>query len=269
MSHPLLNELEAIERDAWEDLARAAPPSFAQGIGLRAESVGHALLFMADRVPQFQFNFLAGTGLNGDDGSSIDEAVKRFSAAGQKKFIIQIPPGSCAGDMEARARDHGLMSNPLAWAKFARHAENAPAVATPLTIREVGKDEANVFAEAAIAGFGMPGPMAVWLAQIVGRPGWHAYVSFDGDKPAGAGALFVKGAFAWCGIGATRPEMRKKGGQSALLARRIADAAKYGALHVATETGVPQDGQPAPSYKNILAAGFDVAYVRPNWTLPG
>ena len=24
----------------------------------------------------------------------------------------------------------------------------------------------------------------------------------------------------------------------------------------------------APSYKNIVGAGFSVAYVRPNWTLP-
>jgi hypothetical protein len=50
-----------------------------------------------------------------------------------------------------------------------------------------------------------------------------------------------------------------------LMASRIADAAKYGAKHAATETGVPQPGQPAPSYANILKAGFEVAYVRPNW----
>jgi hypothetical protein len=62
--------------------------------------------------------------------------------------------------------------------------------------------------------------------------------------------------------------MRRKGGQSALLARRIADAAKYGARHVVTETGVPQEGQPAPSYRNILGCDFAVAYVRPNWALP-
>ncbi len=63
--------------------------------------------------------------------------------------------------------------------------------------------------------------------------------------------------------------MRRKGGQSALLARRIADAAKYGARQAVTETGVPQEGQPAPSYRNILGSGFTVAYGRPNWTLAG
>jgi len=48
-----------------------------------------------------------------------------------------------------------------------------------------------------------------------------------------------------------------------------------GAAHAAqmkiavTETGAPQPGEPAPSHRNILAAGFRAAYVRPNWALPG
>jgi hypothetical protein len=263
----LILELERIERDAWEDVARAAPPPFAQGIGLEARPLGAAFLFLAARIPQYQFNWLGGTGLNGDDGSSIAAAVKRFREAGQEKFIVQIPPAPNAAHMEALARAEGLSSHPLAWAKFHRETSTAPRIETAFSIREVGPEAKDDFAQTAIAGFGMPATMAMWLSQIVGRPGWHAYVSYDGDAPAGTGALYVKGDFAWCGIGATRPEMRKRGGQSALLARRVADAAKYGAKHVATETGVPQEGQPAPSYKNILASGFDVAYVRPNWTL--
>jgi hypothetical protein len=53
-----------------------------------------------------------------------------------------------------------------------------------------------------------------------------------------------------------------------LLARRIAEANRLGARVAVTETGVPQPGEPAPSYANILAAGFSIAYVRPNWTEP-
>lgn len=269
MSHPYLAELERIERNAWEDMARAAPPQFAAAIGLETRRMGSALFLAAAKIPQFQFNWLAGAGLGGDDGSCVGEAVARFRDVGQTKFIVQIAPGPNAATMENLARDAGLQASPLSWAKLCRETRNAPDVATSLGIREVGAEERNVFAESAIAGFGMPAPMAVWLSQIVGRPHWHAYVSFDGEEPAGAAALYIDGDFAWLGIGATRPEMRRRGGQSALLARRIADAAKYGARHAVTETGVPQEGQPAPSYKNILGCGFDVAYVRPNWTLPG
>jgi len=262
---PLLLDIERIERRAWDDLLRVFPAPLAQAIGLETAQINHTLFLMASRVPQFQFNWLHGAGLNGDDGRSITAAVQRFRAAGQHKFIIQIPPGPNADACAARAREAGLAEHALAWAKFHRLTQDAPVVDSPLVIREVGTDERDLFAATAVAGFGMPPPLASWLAQIVGRPHWHAYVSFEGSEAAGAAALYVDGEFAWLGIGATKPEMRKRGGQSALLARRIADAAKLGVKHATTETGVPQPGQPSPSYTNILRAGFEIAYVRPNW----
>jgi hypothetical protein len=266
--HPLLLDLERIERHSWDDLLRVFPPPLAQALGLETAEINHALLLLASKVPQFQFNWLAGTGLNGDDGRSIPEAVKRFRQAGQRKFIVQIPPGPNSEACVARAREAGLVEQSLAWAKFCRPTSGAPVVSTALAIREVGADDRALFAETAVAGFGMPPPLASWLSQIVGRPHWHAYVSFAGSEPAGAAALYVEGDFAWLGIGATKPDMRKRGGQSALLARRIADAGKFGAKYAVTETGVPQAGQPAPSYANILKAGFEVAYMRPNWGEP-
>lgn len=264
-SHPLMLDLERIEREAWEDLARVMPVALANEIGLRAGAVNEAYLFMASRVPQYQFNWLSGAGLNGDDGRAIDEAVQRFREAGQHKFFIQIPPGPLFKECEARATAAGLRSHPLAWAKFIRLTERPPMATTSLTVLEVDDAQAEVFASTACAGFGMPAPMTAWLRGIVGLPRWHAYVSFDGNEPAGAAAMYVHDEFAWLGIGATKPAMRNRGGQSALLARRIADAQKFGAHYATTETGVPQAGQPAPSHANILKAGFDVAYVRPNW----
>jgi hypothetical protein len=223
---------------------------------------------MASKVPQFQFNWLSGAGLDGDDGTSIAEAVRIFRAAGQRKFIIQIPPGPLAAECCSQARTAGLKEHPLAWAKFHRPTNVPPVVSTKLRVSEVGADQAEIFAATAVAGFGMPAPMTAWLQPLAGRPGWHTYVSFADGEPVGAAAMYVQGELAWLGIGATKPTARKQGSQSALLARRIADAATFGARHAITETGVPQPGAPAPSYSNILKAGFNVAYVRPNWAEP-
>lgn len=261
-----LLDIERVERRAWEGLLQMFPPPLAQAIGLETAEVHHALFLMASRIPQFQFNWLHGAGLNGDDGQSIPTAVNRFRAAGQRKYIVQIPPGPNAVVCADRCRDAGLVEHPLAWAKFFRLTAKPPSGDTPLTIREVGDEERNVFASTALAGFGMPALMASWLSQIVERPQWHAYVSFSEGVPAGAAALYVDGDYAWAGIGSTIPAMRKRGGQSAMLATRIADAARFGAKYIVTETGVPQPGQPAPSYTNIRKAGFEVAYERPNWT---
>lgn len=268
MVHPHLEGLERVEQQAWADLVRLAPKAFASAIDLESARIGGALFVMAAKLPQFQFNFLHGAGLGDDDGRCIAEAVRRFKAAGQTRFIVQVPQGPKAGLIESFARDAGLQPTPLAWAKFARSTAEPPIVDTSVVIREAGHSEREMFGQTAVAGFGMPAAMSGWLAQIVGEPGWHAYLSFDGETPIGAGALYVNGDYAWCGIGSTVPNARKRGGQSAMLARRISDAGSLRARMVATETGVPQTDQPAPSYKNILSSGFDVAYVRPNWTLP-
>jgi hypothetical protein len=89
-------------------------------------------------------------------------------------------------------------------------------------------------------------------------------MGFDGGTPAAAGALFIDGGCAWLGIGATVGSHRKRGAQSALLAARIDAAIASGCALLTTETGIPQPGEPAPSYANIQRAGFAVAYPRPN-----
>jgi len=258
--------LESIEQDAWRRLAEIMPPELARGIGFECEPMGEALFMMAARIPAFQFNWLAGAGLKSDDSDEVGRAVARFRAAGQMKFIIQVPPGPYAAHVVQRAKSEGLAEHPLAWAKFVRDADEPPQGGFAAHVREVGVDEADLFAATVVAGFGMPPPIARWVREIVGLPGWRCFLSELDGSPVGGGALFVRGDFAWLGIGATKPEARKRGSQSALIARRISAARRDGARWIVTETGVPQPGQPAQSYKNILAAGFKVAYVRPNWS---
>ena len=262
--------LERIEREAWRQLAEAAPPAFAQGIGLECRPIGSAMFLMASRVQAFQFNFLAGAGLESAElgarragGRAI--SPKRGSRSSSSRFrpARMLPqwrrePGA---RVSRSIRSPGRNS-------YVRRMSRPPADASG-RIREVGPDEADLFAATAVAGFGMPPPMSAWLREIVGKTGWRCFAGFLDGAPVGAGALFVQGDYAWLGVGATRPEARKRGLHSALLARRIEAAHRAGARYVVTETGVPQAGQPAPSYNNILAAGFKVAYVRPNWAPSG
>ena len=96
-------------------------------------------------------------------------------------------------------------------------------------------------------------------------PGGRAY---DGGQPAGAGALYVDGGVGWLGLGATLPEYRGRGAQSAILAARIEDARRQGCATVVTETGELADDRPSSSYRNILRFGFEEAYLRPNYLSP-
>ena len=268
MSDSDVEALERIEREAWRDLAAAAPPDFATQVGLETHEFGDALMLTTSRMPIFQFNWLSGSGLDGADADAIPTAVARFRDAGQRKFFVQVPPSPNAGRLETQARAAGLARHPLAWVKFERETRNPPRVEATLTIHEVGAAQCDLFAATVVAGYGLPAAIAAWLREIVGRPGWSCYVCFADGEPAGAGALFVDEDAAWLGVGATKPAFRRRGGQSALIARRLSDAARRGARFAVTEAGVPQPGEPAPSHRNILAAGFRAAYVRPNWALP-
>jgi hypothetical protein len=265
---PSTEDLERIEIDAWRDYCAAALPPFAEAVGLETVELAGPLLAMCKRIDHYQFNRLMGAGLAGDaGGQSLEIAAGRFRGAGLKNGYLQIAPGERAKALEARARVLGLKPLERVWVKFSRGDAPASMPPTDLEIAEARSGDAMDFAQAVVAGFGMPPTLAPWLAAIVGRQGWHAYVARDNGKAIGGAAMFLADGRAWLGIGAVQGEARRRGGQGALLARRIADGLARGARWFATETGRPLPGEPHPSFSNIQRAGFGIAYERANWTL--
>lgn len=259
--------LERIEIDAWRDYCAAAPAGFAQAVGLETADLGGPLLAMCRRIDHYQFNRLIGGGLGTDEGGAFDTAAGRFRAAGLANGYLQIAPGPRAAALEQRAHRLGLKRVERVWVKFARGPEPAPTPDSDLVVAPAAPAEAMDFAGAVVAGFGMPQSLAPWLAAIVGRAGWHAYVARDGDKVVGGAAMYVAGERAWLGIGAVQADARHRGGQGALLARRLADGLDRGVRLFVTETGKPLSGEPHPSFSNIQRAGFAIAYERANWTV--
>ena len=77
--------------------------------------------------------------------------------------------------------------------------------------------------------------------------------------------MLIEGGIAELGIGATLESARLRGCQLALLHRRIVDAAEGGCETLFVETGERVEDRPAGSYRNILRAGFEEAYLCPNW----
>jgi hypothetical protein len=265
---PSTDDLEKIEIDAWRDYCAAAPAVFAENTGLETVELDGPMLALCRRVDHYQFNRLLGGGLGTDiEGASLATAAGRFREAGLKNGYLQIAPGPRAAALALKAAALGLKPLERTWVKFSRGAASAPRPSTSLDIAEVRPEEAMVFARAVVAGFGMPEQLAPWLAGIVGRRGWHAYVARDAGAAVGGAAMFVDGGRAWFGIGAVQAAARRKGGQGALLARRIADGLERGVRWFATETGKPLPGELHPSFSNIQRAGFSIAYERANWTL--
>ena len=253
-----MHPAELAELEAFRDLYAIAPAS----LGARAAELGGALCIRLEADPRSaMFNRALGLGLAQPATEKAIDRITSFFGDGIGWAIALAPqaePAELPVWLEGRGFTRGY-----GWTKFTRAAGIAAEAATALRVERVEDGEA--FAEAFVRGYGTPEFFREWLARVPGRPGWHCFVAFEGTTPAGVGALYVTGTVGWVGIGATVPEHRRKGAQSAILAARIDAAAGVGCEVVATETGEPRGGEPGGSWRNIERAGFEPRYVRANY----
>ncbi|WP_158275492.1 GNAT family N-acetyltransferase [Maritimibacter sp. 55A14] len=91
-----------------------------------------------------------------------------------------------------------------------------------------------MFARIVCAGFDLCEAAEPWLARLPEAKGWHAYIAWDGNEPAGCAALFLSGEAAFTDFAATDPVFRKRGVQSANLAYRLHAAREMGVTRVHT-----------------------------------
>ena len=242
-----LNELERVEAQAIREAVVLG--------GGRGELVGGASC-VAHPIPIPELNRAQPVGAHVDVG-----AVSAWF--GTHPHIVNVAPEHAHLEDELSRRGY---TRGYAWMKFERDATPPAPAETDLRVEETLA--ADAFGLVTAEGFGIPPEVNSAMTAIVGAPGWSVFVAYEGDEPAGCGALYCDGAVGWLGIGATRPQFRRRGAQNAILAARIVRAGELGASRVTTETGVLDESRPNGSYRNILRAGFREAYVRDNWLSP-
>ena len=138
-------------------------------------------------------------------------------------------------------------------------------------IVELEPGEGEDFGAIVAAGFELPAWAGPLYADLPGRAGWRCYAALLDGRPAACAAMLADevDGVAEFGLAATLEQARGRGCQLALLRRRIVDAAAAGCQTLFVETGERIPDRPAGSYRNILRAGFEEAYLRPNWRRAG
>jgi hypothetical protein len=234
--------------------------------GMDVHEVGESISIVIAQVrDEPMINHTVGLGEDEPVTEAALDAIENFYASCNARYNIAVTPSAAATGLgeflEARGYNCGY-----AWMKFTRPTADVPRVRTALDVRlvESGED----FASVVVAGFGLPAGLGPTLVAVPAVDGCFAYVAYDDGEPASAGAVFVSGDVGWLGYAATRPEHRRKGGQNAILAARIAKARELGVQTLVTETGVTLEDGPNGSYRNILSNGFEEAYVRENYVSP-
>ncbi|HKG10264.1 MAG TPA: GNAT family N-acetyltransferase, partial [Gaiellaceae bacterium] len=257
---------ERVELAGWAEVWAAAPPDLASRHGIEAATIGGALCTAISEQPSTMLNRVVGLGLDEPATDDDLDAIEAFFARHRQQFYVSLHRRARPRDLPDRLAQRGF-TTAYAWMKFTRDAEPPPAVDSPLRVEIAEPEHGLDFGDVVIAGYGLEPFAATWLAELP-KSNWRCYLAYDGDEPAGAAALYVHDGTGYLAFAATRPEHRRKGAQSALLARRIQDALEAGCTKLVTETGERIPMKPSDSYRNILRFGFEEAYVRPNYLSP-
>jgi len=259
----LAQMLELTESNAMRELLGALA-ELAVG-GIEALEIDGAVCAVIAPIPTEAYNRAIGIGMR---QPATEETVNRITRLYEERVLpscIQVSPQA-----QPRELIHWLKSRGYEvanhWAKFYRPTAESPALTTNLQIEEIGPSRAHDYGSVMARGFGMPDEAGTALSLLAGRPEWRLYVAYDGETPVGAASLFLGGPAADLFGSATLPTHRGQGIQSALMARQIRDAAAHGLEWVITETEPATDSN--PSYRNMVRAGFELAYRRPSYLRP-
>ncbi|HEX5591824.1 MAG TPA: GNAT family N-acetyltransferase [Solirubrobacterales bacterium] len=256
--------LDRVERRFWREVWESVPHEPASEHGVELREFGALQVTLTRDLPQVSILNLV---LGAADASEADleYAIAWAGEHGVSPCIPLTPgrPGSARAETWLRDKD---FEPGYAWMKFVRDP-HPPRFEAPegVEVIELTAADEEPFGTIAAVGFGMPTWGANFFAHLPGRPGWRCYVARVEGKAQACAAMRIEDGVAEFGIAATLEEARGRGCQTALLHRRICDAAAAGCHTLFVETGERVPDRPSASYRNILKAGFEEAYLRPNW----
>jgi Acetyltransferase (GNAT) domain len=260
-------QLDAVERRFWHEIWESVPAETAAEQGIELRRFGPLQASLAAALPSVGvFNLLLGAAEPGAvSGGHLAAATQCAAERGVSPYV-PVTPGLAESEAAERWLAADGYTRGYAWMKFVRDV-HPPRFPEPpgVEVVEVEAGDDEPFATLATNGFGFPAWAAAFFARLPEMEDWRCYIArVDGTAQACA-AMLIDGETAEFGIAATLEGGRRRGCQLALLRRRILDAAEAGCRLLFVETGAQTEDRPAGSYRNILRAGFEEAYLRPNW----
>ncbi|HEX6307406.1 MAG TPA: GNAT family N-acetyltransferase [Longimicrobiales bacterium] len=259
--------MELVEAEVWADWLAAAPTG-TDGLAVTSLRVGDAVAGIARGTDVLMYNRVVGLGVSVPaTDENIDMLITAYGDARVPRWMIQWCP---------MARPERTVELLLAcgfhhhnnWVKLYRSTRGGiPDVSTDLRIERIGGERRDAFADILSVAFGHERALAQWSASLIDRPNWRAFMAFDEATPVATGALFLHGSTGWLGFGATHPQYRGRGAQTALATTRLRVAQQLGCELVVLETAEDLPAKPSQSFRNMRRIGFAVAYARPNYVM--
>ena len=205
---------EEVERAALEELHSVAPTAVRQSIGLAGQTIGSAFVSVARALPPtaIVLNRTIGVGLRKPETrKTINEIVDAYQAAGVTRYFVQVHPDAEPEEIGTWLLERGI-EKARGWQKFSRSRKAVAPPSTDFTIKEIGKKSSADFAAILTNAFDLGDAARPWLSLLPTCRHWHVFITYDGEVPAGTGAVFLDGKYAWLDFGATAPAFRRRDG---------------------------------------------------------
>lgn len=258
---------ERIQREVLVSMFAACPASTREALGLHLDMIGDVAVSAAEHEPSILLNRAQGLGSREPvTQQTIDAVAACYRGYGIGRYFFHVHPGVLPAQGLQWLADAGLVKT-RGWMQFVRSNAPPPQPRTELTTRRIGAEQAESFAAIVCDGFDLASISRPYVAAIVDDERWQCFMSFDGDTPAGTGALLILGEVGYLTFGATAPAQRRRGSQGALMAARIEAAIDRGCTFLFTETGEEVEGEEQVSYRNIERYGFEPRFLCENWTV--
>jgi ribosomal protein S18 acetylase RimI-like enzyme len=244
-----------------EDFTRAlADPSLAAG----KASFGRTTATRLAALPGHP-GYNKARGFNSDDLDQLDDICAFFTDLALPP-LIEVWAGDASASLGRRLAQAGFYA---AEVNATLHAppRQPPTTTSPepgLEIREVatGEDD-TVYLDTLLNGYalstGAGSPQQTMMAIEHRSPHLRRYVAYVDDHPAAAAARYSTRRSSYLAGAATIPAMRNRGCQSALIRRRLHDAAAT-AQQVVVTTAFN-----SPSQANLHRLGFTITHTRALW----
>jgi hypothetical protein len=262
--------IEAAEADAWADLYAAAPPEWAEQVGLGSAPVAGSLVLRWRATGRRYFSRAIGLGVTAAaTAEEIGAVLDYWREHRIGMFLLQSLPHCRPAGFEDRLRARGL--EPFgAQDRIVRDGGPLAAPDPPdrgLVVEKVDERAAEEWSSFLQRVYRLEtGP---WLPRLIGRPGWHQYVARGGGKIVAARAMKIgSDGTAWLGMDGPVPGLGTDdyAPDAAICTRIVADGLSRGVRRFIADIEAPASDMSTPAYADFARLGFRRPYVRTHWT---
>ena len=254
----IIARVDRAERRAFIELYRAGQ---AAGLGTGWAEVNGLAVVWSARDDDPSFSCVLDLADAADPSAALVQLEAAARAGGATVIGIDIPPPLAAWASPARLNAQGYAPDyqERIQARELTGAVSPAPLPHGLAIERVTPTSRDIFARTLNAGYDLPEEhvRGYVFASTLDLPDWFHYLALVDGQPASASVLFVTERVADLFVVTTRPELRGRGAQRALIERRLIDGQQAGC-----DLGTSQTGVENASPRNMQRGGFRVLYER-------